>query len=347
MKQPAQWKLLGLLALALAMAAWLLLYDPLQSLGAGPAAEQPEHFRAITHPATALLPMLPLPPPSAQAAAKAALGQRLFHDTRLSRDNSVSCSSCHDLAHGGVDHRPSALGIGGQLGPINTPTVFNTDLNLAQFWDGRARTLEEQAAGPVHNPLEMGSNWQEAIAKLNQDPDFVSAFHKSYPQGISPEALVDAIASFERTLRTPNSRYDRFLNGDATAFSALETMGYQHFLKLGCASCHQGVAVGGNMFQRFGIMEDYFQGRPYQSRDLGRFNVTQQPADLHVFKVPSLRNVALTAPYFHDASATTLEEAVRIMGRYQLGRILSDEEVKALVAFLGTLTGEWQGHTLQ
>lgn len=346
MKRNALWALLGLLAMGLAVGAWLLLGVPEEPRRTDHTAKQ-EHFRPITHPSTALLPLLPLMPTSALLTAKAALGQRLFNEPRLSHDNTLSCASCHNLAHGGIDHRATALGIAGQQGPINTPTVFNADLNFTQFWDGRAPSLEDQAAGPVHNPLEMGSNWQEVGAKLAQDPGYVKDFQHLYPAGISGAAIVDAIAAFERTLRTPNSRFDRFLLGDANALDAQEKTGYQHFMEFGCASCHQGVAIGGNMFQRFGVMEDYFKGRTSHASDLGRYNVSGLPQDLHVFKVPSLRNVALTAPYFHDASAKTLEDAVQVMGRYQLGRKLSPSEVADIVAFLGTLTGEWQGRLLQ
>jgi cytochrome c peroxidase len=336
-----------MLLVVLAMGTWLLLpvSDP-PSAGAS-ASATPEHFRAITHPSTALLPLPPLPPLTPVVAARAALGQRLFFEPRLSHDNSLSCASCHDLAHAGMDRRATALGIGAQVGPINTPTVFNADLNLSQFWDGRAPSLEAQAGGPVHNPIEMGSNWQEVTAKLSRDPSYAEAFRRLYPKGLDGAAIADAIATFERTLRTPNSRFDRFLMGDGNALTAQEKKGYAHFMELGCASCHQGMAIGGNMFQRFGVMEDYFQNRTTHTADLGRFSVTQQPQDLHVFKVPSLRNVALTAPYFHDASAQTLDDAVRIMGQYQLGRSLTAGEVGDIVAFLRTLNGEWQGRPLQ
>lgn len=289
----------------------------------------------------------PLEAAAAPMAEKAQLGKRLFFETRLSRDDSISCASCHDLSRGGVDRQAGSIGIGGQLGPINAPTVFNASLNFVQFWDGRAASLEEQAAGPVHNPLEMGSNWAEVIAKLQQDASYRSAFARLYPAGISGEAITDAIAAFERTLITPNSRFDRFLLGDADALNELEQNGYRRFLDLGCASCHQGAGIGGNMFQRFGVMADYFHGRPEKPADLGRFNVTGKEEDRHVFKVPGLRNVALTAPYFHDASAQTLEEAVMIMGRYQLGRKLSNDDLQAITAFLRTLTGEWEGKPLE
>ena len=291
--------------------------------------------------------LLPLPEVENQQTEKAQLGQRLFSDKRLSHDNTIACISCHDLTAAGDDQLPVSVGVGGRTGPINAPTVFNSSLNFVQFWDGRAASLEEQAAGPVHNPLEMASNWAEAIAKLSQDESYRRDFVQIYPQGMTGDTIVDAIAAFERTLLTPNSRFDRFLRGDKNALDAFEQSGYQRFLDYGCASCHQGAGVGGNMFQRFGVMADYFAGREAKPADLGRFNVTARDEDRHVFKVPSLRNVAVTEPYFHDASGRTLEEAVVVMGRYQLGRDISAADAKSIAAFLRTLTGEWQGRPLQ
>lgn len=295
-------------------------------------------------PRTALLPLnrpLPVNP------EKALLGERLFFDKRLSRDNSVACVDCHDLNRGGTDRQAVSRGVDGQRGTINAPTVFNAALSFAQFWDGRASSLEEQAAGPIHNPLEMASNWQQVTEKLQTDAHYSEAFTRLYPGGLSALSIVDAIASFERTLLTPNSRLDQFLEGNEKALSQIERNGYRKFLDYGCASCHQGVALGGNMYQRFGVMRDYFKDRVDSPADLGRFRVTGREEDRHVFKVPSLRNIALTAPYFHDASATTLEEAVAIMGRYQLGRELTSEDVKCLSAFLRSLTGEWRGQPLR
>lgn len=288
--------------------------------------------------------LLPLPPVPDLPPRKVALGKALFMDGRLSHDNSLACSGCHDLGSGGHDRRRVSVGVGGAIGKVNAPTVFNACMNFAQFWDGRATTLEEQAAGPVHNPAEMASNWDEVIAKLKADPRMLMEFRAVYPDGITAANIVDAIASFERVLLTENSPLDRFLRGDRQALDARARDGYERFRDLGCISCHQGVNVGGNMFQHFGIMADYL-GRPNRrppptSADLGRYNVTGREEDRNVFKVPSLRNVALTAPYFHDGSAATLEEAVAIMGHYQLGRELSKEEIASLVAFLNAMTGE-------
>lgn len=293
--------------------------------------------------------LLPLPPAPELSKEKVALGKRLFFDKRLSHDNSLACAGCHDFSLGGSDRQAAAVGIGGARGSINTPTVFNAALNFSQFWDGRASSLEEQAAGPVHNPLEMGSNWAEVIAKLNLDSDYRQAFEQLYPQGMRGETIVDAIATYERTLLTPNSPFDRFLGGEKSALTQRQQDGYRHFLDYGCASCHQGVLIGGNMYQRFGVMGDYFRDRPGNrliQSDLGRFNVTGREEDRHVFKVPSLRNVGITAPYFHDGSVDTLEKAVVIMGRYQLGRELSETDTQAIADFLRTLTGEWEGKIL-
>jgi cytochrome c peroxidase len=288
--------------------------------------------------------LVPLPPVPDLPPGKVSLGKALFTDVRLSHDNSLSCASCHDLATAGNDHRRVAVGIGGAEGSVNAPTVFNASLNFVQFWDGRAGSLEEQAAGPVHNPIEMASNWDEVIGKLRADDGFRREFLRIYPDGITAANLVDAIATFERTLLTENAPFDRYLRGDAQAISVQAQEGYRRFRELGCASCHQGANIGGNMFQRFGVMADYFESRspprPMTTADLGRFNVTGRDEDRKVFKVPSLRNVAVTAPYFHNGSTASLEDAVAIMGRYQLARELSKEEIAALVAFLDTLTGE-------
>jgi len=285
-------------------------------------------------------PIKPLPAKLNLDARKVNLGKSLFHDKRLSKDNSLSCASCHDIAAGGVDGKQFAVGIKGQVGPINTPTVLNSGLNFRQFWDGRAATLEEQAAGPVHNPGEMGSNWQEVLAKLSQDKAFVERFKGVYPDGLQPRNIQDAIATFERSLNTP-SRFDRYLLGEGMALQEDEKQGYQLFKNYGCVACHQGQGVGGNMYQTFGVLGNYFKDKgKVTDADLGRYAVTKNEADRHVFKVPSLRNVELTAPYFHDGSAKTLDEAVEVMFRYQLGRSAPAADKALIVKFLKTLTGE-------
>lgn len=272
------------------------------------------------------------------------LGEKLFHDPRLSGDGTISCASCHPLDQGGMDGQKVSTGIRGQQGPINAPTVYNASLHFAQFWDGRAATLEEQAAGPVENPLEMGAVWSDVITTLKQDKAYLKEFAALFEDGITKQNVVRAIADFERTLVTPNSPFDRYLKGDEAAIGELEKTGYRLFKAYGCSSCHQGAAVGGNMYQTMGIIRDYFQDRGHVTKaDLGRQNVTGEEASKHEFKVPSLRNVALTAPYFHDGSATTLEAAVTVMGRYQIGRDIPEQGLGAIVAFLKSLTGIQRG----
>jgi cytochrome c peroxidase len=293
-------------------------------------------------------PILPLPlePTVALDARKVALGRKLFHDPRLSADDSLSCASCHPLDRGGMDGLHRAKGLGGVDGEVNTPTVFNSALNFAQFWDGRAETLEDQIDSPVQSPREMGASWDVILRKLGQDPAYLANFAEIYPDGLRHPNIKDSIAEFERSLLTPNSRFDRHLRGDASALSAEEKSGYLKFKSYGCVSCHQGVNIGANLFQRMGVIGDYFADRGNVTKaDLGRFNVTGQEADRHVFKVPSLRNVAVTAPYFHDGSAQTLEEAVAVMAKYQLGRPLPPQDLSDIVKFLGTLTGEFEGRS--
>lgn len=291
-------------------------------------------------------PITPLPAVPDLDNKKVELGRRLFHDTKLSRDGSISCAHCHNLAKGGVDRLARSRGIGGKEGAINAPTVYNSSLNFRQFWNGRAETLEEQIEGPLRHPAEMGSTWQQAIAALQNDRYYSGEFAAIYRDGIKPQSVKDAIATFERSLVTPNSRFDRFLRGDTAAMNVDEQSGYRLFKQFGCSSCHQGVNIGGNMYQKLGVMEDYFTGK-VSAADLGRFSITKREEDRYVFKVPSLRNVALTPPYLHDGSAKTLEDVVRVMARYQLGERLSPDELNKIVAFLNTLTGEYQGKLLE
>lgn len=292
-------------------------------------------------------PIRPIPLSVHLDAKKVALGERLFHDKRLSRDNTIACASCHSLDHGGADGSTGSTGINGAKGSINAPTVFNSGFNFRQFWDGRANSLEEQAAGPVHNPKEMGSNWPEVLGKLSQDEALKAMFKESYPDGLQPKNIQSAIATFERSLITPNGRFDKYLRGDKTALNDDELRGYQLFKNYGCVACHQGVNAGGNMYQVFGVMGDYFAARgSVNDSDLGRFNVTKDEADKYVFKVPSLRNVALTAPYFHDGSAKSLGDAVDVMFRFQLGRVAPQRDKEQIVKFLHTLTGEFRGQPL-
>ncbi len=272
---------------------------------------------------------------------KVELGRRLFHDPRLSRDDSISCAHCHDLDRGGVDGLPRSLGIDGQTSLVNAPTVYNSGFNFVQFWDGRARTLEEQVDGPVNSPLEMGSNWDQVLGKLHADPAYPADFARLYPDGLTPDSIRKAIADFVRSLVTP-SRFDRWLQGDKTAIDADEAAGYELFKRYGCAACHQGANVGGNMYEKIGIMGDYFKdrGRGIEEADWGRYRVTRRDDHRHEFKVPSLRNVALTAPYFHDGDVPTLGQAIILMGRYQLGYDIPGADVLLIARFLESLSGE-------
>ena len=291
--------------------------------------------------ASAEEPIEPIPQTHNTDPARIRLGRQLFSDPRLSGDGTVECSSCHDLAKGGADGRACSAGIRGVPAEVNAPTVLNAALNFWQFRRGRAETLEIQIDQVIHNPNEMGSTWEGVVAYGTNSVTYRQAFSAAYMNGVTKANIQNAIATFERSLITTNSRFDKFLRGDTAALSDSEKSGYSKFKRFGCTACHQGVNVGGNMFQRFGVMGDYFAARGNPTRaDLGRYLVTNAEADRHVFKVPSLRNVALTAPYFHDASAKTLDAAVDTMFKYQHGRVASKEDRRAIVDFLGTLTGE-------
>jgi cytochrome c peroxidase len=307
---------------------------------------EPESRQQLAHVDSE--PITPLPLSLDLDQGKVELGRRLFHEAKLSGDGSISCATCHGLVSGGVDRLPFSRGIGGKVGTINAPTVFNSGFDFRQFWDGRAETLADQVDGPLQNPAEMGGTWPKAVAVLAGDSSYGRAFAAIYPDGIQPKNVRDAIATFERSLVTPNSRFDRFLRGDQAALNENEREGYRLFKRIGCISCHQGMNMGGNIYQKLGIMEDYFEARGHiNSADFGRFNVTQREEDRYFFKVPSLRNIAVTAPYLHDGTAKDLSAVVRIMARYQLGVRLDEIEEKAIVAFLRTLTGEYQGKMLQ
>lgn len=288
-------------------------------------------------------PIVPLPTDTViQEPGKVALGRMLFNDVRLSKNNSVSCSNCHDLYLGGTDGKMRSLGINGAIGDINSPTVFNSALNFRLFWNGRAKSLEDQVDGTIEHQKEFASNWLEVIQKLKKDKNYVNLFSSLYPDGLTAANVKNAIATFERALITPNSRFDRYLRGEKDVLTSFERKGYERFKSFGCIACHQGANVGGNMFQSMGVMGKYFEdrGTPITEADLGRYTVTKKDEDKHVFRVPSLRNVELTAPYFHDGSAKKLEDAVTIMAKYQLGRKLTAEETNSIAAFLRTLTGE-------
>ncbi|ABK43997.1 Cytochrome-c peroxidase [Magnetococcus marinus MC-1] len=288
-------------------------------------------------------PIQPIPLTQAELnKQQVALGELLYHDTRLSGDGTLSCASCHPVNAGGMDGLPVSVGIRQQKGGINAPTVLNARYNLAQFWDGRADSLESQALGPVTNPIEMGARWEGVLERLNRDKKMRRRFSELFPHlGITKESISLAIATYERSLTTPNAPFDRYLRGDLKAVEREVVEGYELFKSYGCVACHQGVNVGGNMYQTFGLFGNYFKDRqiPITKSDYGRFNVTAQEEDRFAFKVPSLRNVALTAPYFHDGRVKSLSQAVQLMAHYQLGRQLSAEHIEKIVAFLHSLTG--------
>ncbi|MBF0613551.1 MAG: c-type cytochrome [Magnetococcales bacterium] len=286
-------------------------------------------------------PILPVPECRMEDGAKVRLGRQLFHEVRLSANNAMSCATCHPLDQWGMDGIPHSTRADGTLNTMHTPTVFNAVFNLAQFWNGRVLTLEEQVDEAVR--VDMGANWNEVVRKLSQEPQYREEFARVYRGGIHAENIRNAIAAFERTLTTPNSRFDRHLRGDESALSKQEKEGYQLFKTLGCISCHQGVNIGGNMFHRFGILGGGGEEVASEPGELDRFVVTGVAEDRHAFKVPGLRNVARTAPYFHHGSVATLDEAVTIMARGQLGYTITPKERTLLVSFLFTLDGETNG----
>ena len=278
--------------------------------------------------------------------AKVALGFALFHDTRLSVDNTVSCATCHALETAGVDNKQYSEGVDGQFGGVNAPTVYNAVYNFVQFWDGRAKTLADQAAGPPLNPIEMASpSFDHIIAKLKADKAFVKDFTKVYPDGITEANITDAIEEFERTLITPNSRFDKWLRGDDSAITADELAGYELFKKYDCATCHVGPNLGGQSYELMGLRKHYFadRGMELTNEDNGRYKETQLERDRHRFKVPGLRNIEHTWPYYHDGTRHTLDEAIYDMGLYQTGVEMAASEGDKIEAFLLTLTGEYQG----
>lgn len=271
-------------------------------------------------------------------AARIALGRMLYYDARLSRDQTVSCNSCHQLSKYGVDGKPTSEGYLGQRGVRNSPTVYNAAMHFAQFWDGRAPDVEKQAQGPMLNPVEMAMpSGKAVVAVLKSMPGYVAAFRDAFPEDKNPVTFnhaTEAIGLFERGLITP-SRWDRFLKGDQAALTSEEKAGFNHFLAAGCDGCHSGGLVGGNAFQKLGLAKEY-----PDTSDPGRFEVTQNQNDRMFFKVPPLRNVAMTGPYFHSGKVTTLEDAVLKMAEYQTGKQLAITDRDAIVTWLTSLTGE-------
>jgi cytochrome c peroxidase len=289
-------------------------------------------------------PITPIPLSLALDPQRVALGERLFHEVRLSHDNTRSCATCHPLEQGGMDGRPRALAANETFPLRNTPTIFNAGLNAAFNWDGIVDTLEAHAEMVLLSPNLMNTTWPELLAKLQADADYVTRFNTAYAGGLMPANVLDALVTFERSLLTPNARFDRYLRGELHELTVPEQQGYRLFKSYGCVACHQGMNIGGNMYQKFGIFAaPDGMDSPAPIVDLGRYVVTKVPRDREVFRVPSLRNVAVTAPYFHDGREPTLEGAVETMARVQLGRIITPEEIGLIVQFLHTLTGEYHG----
>lgn len=275
----------------------------------------------------------PILVPTHLDAKKVSLGEKLFFDARLSEDNTIACASCHIISEGGDDNKQFSFGIRGQQGNLNAPTVLNAVYNFRQFWDGRAEDLQEQALGPIENPVEMGSHFPTLIKKL-QKTEYKKLFKDVYHGQISKENITNAIAEYEKTLVTPNAPFDKFLKGDVNAITQEQQEGYKLFRTKGCISCHNGRNVGGNLYSKFGVVQDA------KTDDLGRYNITKRERDKYYFKVPSLRNIALTAPYFHDGRIDSLKKAIEIMAQLQLGRYFTEKEVSNIEAFLHSLSGE-------
>ena len=282
-------------------------------------------------------PITPIEPARITRPALVELGKKLYFDPRLSKSGFISCNSCHNLSMGGSDNLATSIGHNWQKGPINAPTVLNSAMNVAQFWDGRAATLKAQAGGPIANPGEMAFTHELAVEVLSTIPGYVAEFQQAFgTPAIDIDRVTGASAAFEETLVKPNARFDKWLRGDKRALSLEEERGYDLFKASGCTACHNGPAAGGASFRKMGVVEPYRTSSPAE----GRVAVTGKDADRFNFKVPTLRNVELTYPYFHDGAADTLAESVEVMGRIQLGRRYTPAETASIVAFLKTLTGD-------
>jgi len=337
------------------LVAGVALLSPALAQGAAPSAEallQTAQMLFEPLPATMEQPGRPLTDDLVD------LGKMLYYDPRLSLSSFISCNSCHNLATYGVDNLPTSIGHRWTAGPRNAPTVLNAALHAGQFWDGRAVDVEEQAQGPILNAIEMATPHADfAVERIASMPGYVAAFAAAYPGQADPITyvnLADAIAAFERTLTTPD-RFDAFLGGDLAALGADELAGLRVFIDYGCAACHGGAALGGQVFARFGVVEAYWEATrdfvtidtPTMPMDVGRYAVTHDQADLYVFKAPSLRNITRTYPYFHDGSVWNLRDATQIMARVQLGREIGEEDLDHLMAFYATLEGEIPAAALQ
>ena len=292
----------------------------------------------------------PAPTDNPTTAEKVVLGKMLYHDPRLSSTGTVACASCHNTMLGGEDNRPNSMGVNGQTGGRSAPTVWNSAFNKVQFWDGRADSLEAQAAGPVTNPIEMGmKSWDDVVARLKTIEGYQHAFEKAFGKdSISKDNATKAIAAYERTLITPNSPYDKYVNGDKEALSKQQIRGMNKAVELGCTSCHSGPAFNGpGVFQKFPVTSNgYFEAQYHFTKDKGLAEVTKKASDEHLWKVPTLRNIALTAPYMHNGSVKTLDKAVWLMAKLQLNLELSDADVADIVAFLNGLTGEFPAQSM-
>ncbi|VAW59374.1 Cytochrome c551 peroxidase [hydrothermal vent metagenome] len=292
-------------------------------------------------------PILPIPFEIDLDAEKVSLGEDLFNDPGLSRNNRMSCAQCHQLARGGDDDLARSITNSGDADTINAPTVFNSVFNFRQTWRGAFKTLEAQAEGDLKNPRHSATNWKALIPYLNTNTGYVNRFTEIYPQGITRETVLNAIATYEKSLITPNSRFDQYLRGDDNILSYNELYGYRLFKYYGCIACHQGVNVGGNVFQKFGLFDNYFKYRGNITKaDYGLMNVTGNKKDRFVFKVPALRNIEVTGPYLHDGSTQELKDVIKIMAKFQLGISIPDEHISNIEKFLHTLTGEYKGKSL-
>ncbi len=292
-------------------------------------------------------PLTPLPAVPALDPARVELGRKLFNDPRLSPNGTQSCADCHRLDRAGADGQARSLGADGKPMAVNTPSVFNASLNFLQFWDGRAQSFDGLVHLATASASETENGWATVVRRIAGDPAYRVGFAAAYGKPVAAHDIEDALVTYQRTLLTPASRFDRYLQGDTSSLSLEEKYGYQRFQEYGCIACHQGVNIGGNMLQKLGVFDDYFANRGNPAvADQGRYKVTGDPEDMNLFKVPSLRNVAVTAPYFHDGSVPTLEAAVDAMFHYQLGRTPREGDKALIIKFLQTLTGQWEGKPL-
>lgn len=327
-----RWPLIGVFALASALV----------SMSPGSA-----NHSDTAHPPLDTEPLLPIPLDHGEDPNKAALGGKLFADKRLSADGTFSCTRCHDLKNGGMDGLSRAKFRDGKEGKRNVPTIFNNRFNVVQVWDGRFLNQEEDIDATITDPHTFANQWPQVVARLKGIPEYARPFERLYQKGVTKDAVLDAVAIYLRSLTTPNSRFDRWLRGEDDVLSDEEKKGYALFKSYGCASCHQGANVGGNLLQKFGVMGNYFDDQAGAvDTDLGRYGITGQPEDKFVFKVPGLRLVTRTPPYLHDGSVKTLEEVIQIMARYQLGRRIPASDAKLIIRFLESLVGEYEGRPL-